>query len=138
MVKNPQRLAATDVVPGKLYLARLSVYERKWHLVTVQCKSEPGWLRGYVNVRNFFTRRGVYHAWATVAPVIEGPNFDLPVERRSFKQPWMFVDYDKALLTEVPDDYVMSRLNELRLHVNKHHAECKRLESKIAQLEALA
>lgn len=140
-VKRPKFpiMAAPDVVPGKLYLARSNGWSNAWHLARVQCVREPGWLRGHVNIRGFFTNGfGTYRAYTTIEPVIEGSNFDLLVERRTFKQPWTFVDDGNALLAEVPADYIQARLNELQRRASEHVAEVGRLEEKITLLGELA
>lgn len=75
-LRAPTRMQATDVVPNELYLARTSF--GAWNLVKVQCVKERGWLRGYVNVRGFYTDGlGCWNAWATVEPLDGSRHLDM-------------------------------------------------------------
>lgn len=121
-LKAPKRMQATDVVPGKLYLARLSF--STWSLVNVQCAKEPGWLRGFVNVRGFSTRGfGEYRAWVTVEDFNSGKHYDMPVYRRRFEEPWTFVDGRDGTLMEPPDGYIQNQIDTLVAQVRARQAE---------------
>lgn len=121
-LKVPTRMAATDVVPDKLYLAQLSF--GSWTLVKVQCVKEPGWLRGRVNVRGFYTDGlGRYRAWATVAPVHGDRHVDMLVTRCRFEEPWLFVDDRQGTLMVAPDNYLQNHIDELIAAARRRQAE---------------
>ena len=134
-LKAPTRMAATAVVPDKLYLAQLSF--GSWTLVKVQCVKEPGWLRGHVNVRGFYTDGlGRYRAWVTVEPVNGDRHVDMLVTRCRFEEPWTFVDDRQGTLMEPPDSYLDNQISILLAKQAEHQrhyletlAEVRRLES---------
>lgn len=139
-VKRPKfpLIAAIDVSPDKRYLARANAWS-SWHLVQVQCTHEPGWLRGRVNIRGFFTNGfRDYCAYATVESVVDVLHFDLVVTRHAFEEPWMFGEHGGALLAEVPSGYIASKLDTLQAEADKHTAERRRIEKKIELLGELS
>lgn len=112
---NYPLMIACEVEPDKLYLYRNSGYNTDWTLVKVMCVKEPGWLRGHVNVRGFFTNGwGNWGAWATLEDVRTGKHFDVQVERSAFKQEWTFCDDRKATLIPAPADYLARQVAALR------------------------
>jgi hypothetical protein len=134
-LKAPTRMVAPDVVPDRLYLAQLGF--GPWTLVKVQCAKEPGWLRGYVNVRGFRTcASSFWRAYVTVEPINGDRHVDMLVMRRRFEEPWTFADEQQGTLMTPPSDYLDNQINILLAKQAEHQrhyletlAEVRRLES---------
>ena len=126
---------ATDVMPGRIYLARLWAYSADWEPVRVECVREPGWLRGLVKVDSFYTNSsGAYKARAYVRGVFGNNQHVMLVERRSFAQDWAFMDEEGGSLIEVPHSYFAEQRSAVLDQIEDLQ---RRLKNQIFHMEQL-
>lgn len=107
-------IKATEIVPGKMYLARrmVSKHDQDWQPVIINCTAEPGWLRGYVDVQPTNSNRSGFTGFASGNFVEDGAATKFSVIRKGAEDAWEFGDaYSGFNLIHMPPGWAKSRLD---------------------------
>lgn len=136
-------LLATEVVPDKVYLApHRDDTGLRLLPATVMCTKEPGWLRGFVNIRlgqSFHNRQTGY---ATVRFIEQGNHVEVPVYRPLIEgAEWVFAagpeKFQPVTLKPLPEGYFQQREHELRQRINEHVRAIGKLEDALSTLKVV-
>jgi hypothetical protein len=143
-VKKYPRIAAPEVVPGKIYLVpHRNADGHSWRPATVGCTEEPGWLRGFCDIilnRNSVSSIGGY---ASVRFIDDGTSVNIPVCRQITYRgdsPWVFAtgvnSYEPVTLREMPETWLDEKINVLVKQIDELEDQHRKLLSMKARIEA--
>ena len=135
-MKRGQPILATEVVPGKVYLAPHRV-DGKVQLrpATVKCTAEPGYLRGFADIRVGESRSSHTSGYVTlefIEPDIN--NAEVPVFRcqRLNDGIWTFAvgpdKYHPLTLHPLPERWFEQKVHDLQQQMNALTLQISQLE----------
>lgn len=127
----PKLTKATDVVPGKIYVARIGGLVDR--LIRVKCTESPGYLRGFVEVGSFSGGYGRFHGTVYVEDLLSNELKQIEVSRANADSEWIFSILLKELTKEFVDLLVEHRLAAIK----KHEDEIAFLQRDIKVLSGL-
>lgn len=126
-----KQFKATDVVPGKIYVARIrGLLDR---LVRVKCTETHGYLRGFVEVGSFSGSYGRFHGVACVEDILSGELRQVELSRAHSDSEWIF----SVLLGEPTKEFVDYLIEKDLTEIKKHEVEIASLQRDLKILNAV-